>query len=522
MNSDSSPDARLVLIALMLLCTLSVSAQVPLPSAGLPGSVPSATASAAAPSAPSGSATLAPDVGSAPGPGAGSPASPASSPGQVLAPVVLHGLTILRVPSSADLTSQERADLLTTRLSRVLEVATGPPSVTLVQVNSQPVLSSEGIILVTVTGTDASAAGYTRAELASLYRDQLERGLVRAWQERQAPYKWQASLKFIGLVALGVALHLLLRPVIYRYLQLPGWLILACMWLWIVDLAAWQFPVARSLCNAIEGTLLRPSLRIGTIVLVAIALGHYAHHVLRAYFGIVTRVRSDVGPGSRWQQRASMIEQAVLVIIRVIVAIVTVVAVVNELNLTPPAFLASAGFIGVGLGVAFQDIIKDWISGIFILGEDLFGVGDQIRSGPHEGRVEAFTMRATRLRNADGTMICVPNAALRTVENLTNLWSQVDLRVTIPHHADLQKAMEVMAGAGSDPLEGVIDAPLAPCIHEITTDGVVLRMLLKTEPHARYRVKTQLLERVKTRFENAGIGPPVPQRVVELRNAPVG
>lgn len=105
--------------------------------------------------------------------------------------------------------------------------------------------------------------------------------------------------------------------------------------------------------------------------------------------------------------------------------------------------VASLGFIGLGISLAAQDLIKDVINGLLILLEDQFAEGDVIVVDGRGGLVEHMDLRLTQLRNTEGSLISIPNSAIRVVENLSNGWSRVDLGIVIAYENDLEQAIRI-------------------------------------------------------------------------------
>ena len=122
-------------------------------------------------------------------------------------------------------------------------------------------------------------------------------------------------------------------------------------------------------------------------------------------------------------------------------SILTILATVN-INLGP--YIAGLGIVGVALGFGAQDLVKDFISGMFMLLEDQYGVGDIIDSGQASGVVEGISLRTTRIRSVDGTLWFVPNGEIRRLGNMSQEWARALLDIGVAYDTDTDHAGEVI------------------------------------------------------------------------------
>src|SRR6185369_98079 len=118
--------------------------------------------------------------------------------------------------------------------------------------------------------------------------------------------------------------------------------------------------------------------------------------------------------------------------------------ILGEVGIDLGPLLAGAGIIGVAIGFGSQSLVKDFLSGIFILVEDQFGVGDTVDLGEAVGVVEVVSLRTTRLRSVDGTVWHVPNGEIRRVGNKSQHWSRALLDIQVAYTTDLERAQQVI------------------------------------------------------------------------------
>lgn len=174
--------------------------------------------------------------------------------------------------------------------------------------------------------------------------------------------------------------------------------------------------------------------------------------------------------------------------------------------------LATAGIVGVALGFGTQTMVRDFISGFFIVAEDQFGVGDTIDvGGGAKGVVERITLRATHLRDPEGTMWHVANGQIVKVANKSQEWARALIDVVLPYDTDISAVSDVMQEVAdsiqADPQWSakIMERAEIWGIQEFDSDGVHVRMVIKTEPAAQFGVLRELRARMKETFDQRGI-----------------
>lgn len=191
----------------------------------------------------------------------------------------------------------------------------------------------------------------------------------------------------------------------------------------------------------------------------------------------------------------------------------------GEIGIDLAPLLAGAGVVGVALGFGAQSLVADFLSGIFILVEDQYGVGDEITFRPKSangesvtGTVEALSLRNTRLRGLDGTVWHVPNGELRAVGNQSQHWSRAVLDIAVTHDTDIAKAKATIARVAEQIREhdaNVLEPPEVWGVQALNANGVTIRLVLKTTPSQQWRVTRLVRERILQEFAAEGIRMPV-------------
>ena len=235
-----------------------------------------------------------------------------------------------------------------------------------------------------------------------------------------------------------------------------------------------------------------------------------------------TRVggESDQFAVARRVQRAetmgSVLRSAAALVIGIVV--ITVIANINHWELGP--VLASAGVVGVALGFGAQTLVKDFLSGLFILIEDQYGVGDVVNLGEATGTVEAVGLRVTQLRDLSGTLWYVRNGEILRVGNMTQGWSRALVEVLVPSDVDTDRATEVLEGAARDVADDeglgphLLGEPEVTAFEDLSAEHIRLRLLIKVAPAQQWVVQRALRGRIRERFAASGIPLALPRREV--------
>src|SRR5918996_5782480 len=193
--------------------------------------------------------------------------------------------------------------------------------------------------------------------------------------------------------------------------------------------------------------------------------------------------------------RATTLGSLLKSIVTAVIGVIVVVMAMDILGYPIGPLLASAGIVGVALGFGAQNLVKDFLSGIFMLLEDQYGVGDVIDMGEATGTVEAVGLRVTRLRSVDGTVWYVRNGEVVRVGNSSHGWARTVLDVRVAYDEDIAR----------------VERLLGDLVAELAADPVVLRVVVKTQPLQQWKIARELRERIKRVFDTEGVQ--IPQGV---------
>lgn len=238
------------------------------------------------------------------------------------------------------------------------------------------------------------------------------------------------------------------------------------------------------------------------IIIIALAVVAYIFLSIASRF-ISRRIQQlDDVEGSDLDKRAETVRRLVKTSGIVLIIGITLLMILDRLGIDIRPILASVGIVSLALGLGAQTLVKDLIGGFFIIFEGQFHLGDVIEFDGVVGTVEDLTLRATRLRDADGTIHIVPNGELRIVSNRTRGWSRAFVDVTIPYDQEVGQAYqsleEVKENAQKDdsiaPL--LLDELAITGIEGLDDWGVRLRIAGKTRPNKQWEVQRYLRHQV--------------------------
>lgn len=199
-----------------------------------------------------------------------------------------------------------------------------------------------------------------------------------------------------------------------------------------------------------------------------------------------------------------------------VLIVVGLLTFLSELGLQVGPLLASAGVVGLAIGFGAQTLVKDFLTGVFLIAEDAVSVGDNVRIGDASGTVEAMTLRTIRLRNMNGTLHIFPYSEAQVIHNRTKLFSSYLFDLQVSYDADIDRALAIMARVAeemrADPDFGqMITRPFDILgVDKLGDSGVVLKARVTTTPKDQWKVGREYNRRIKLAFDREGIEIPFP------------
>lgn len=238
----------------------------------------------------------------------------------------------------------------------------------------------------------------------------------------------------------------------------------------------------------------------------------------------------DAGLASdRQAQRASTVGSVLSSVATIVIWAVAILMIISELGFNVAPVLASAGIAGVALSFGAQSLVKDYLSGIFMVTEDQLGIGDSVDLGEAVGTVESVGLRVTQVRDVKGTLWHVRNGEILRVGNQSQGWARCVLDIPVPYDTNIDLLADLIEHEAQllrdDPDMGpnIIDDPEVWGVENITGESITVRLAVKTAPLQQWDVARVLRVRIKKMLDREGLRLPlVNQMVVRNDGAPTG
>ncbi len=277
---------------------------------------------------------------------------------------------------------------------------------------------------------------------------------------------------------------------------------------------------------------LTPTLQVLGIVIAAVVLRWLLHRMIDRVVRSASQRRTDrlaTLPGrarraladvaglanTRYVQRTQTMGAVLRSIVTIVVATIALLMVMATLGIPLAPLLTSVGIGGLALGFGAQSLVKDFLSGIFMIVEDQYGVGDVIdtatANGVVTGTVEDVTLRVTMIRDGGGVMWYVRNGEITRVGNRSQGWSTATVDLPIAYTENVQRATEVIraaiAGIEQEPkwTERVLDEPSVAGVEAMSAGVVTIQVTARCSANENYSVQREIRKRVKAAFDREGI-----------------
>lgn len=260
--------------------------------------------------------------------------------------------------------------------------------------------------------------------------------------------------------------------------------------------------------------------RLGAIA-GALLIGWIAYRLIALLIGRLLRRLEDSDSPAR-AQRARTLDPLLTSIARYMVGFVVAVVVLQQIGIDVRTLIVSAGVAGVAIGFGAQSLIKDVVSGFFLLFENLIAVGDVVEVGPHTGVVESVGLRVTKLRKFSGELRIVPNGELTAFGLHTAGWARLVVEVSVDYEEDVGRALRVLGEVGEALAAAhpaaMLEPPIAEGLLRVGQAEAVLRLHARVVATARFPLELEARRRIKDAFAAQGVR--VPRPALEVRLAP--
>lgn len=307
-------------------------------------------------------------------------------------------------------------------------------------------------------------------------------------------------------------------PILRRVLKAIIWFfaLMALLSAWGVDSFAWlESPLGQRIGSS--------AVSIGVVLLLSVVTWEVVTNLIEHYLSGSDRYGTRIERSARVRTLLPLLRNAVMVLLITVVSLVTL----SELGVNIAPLLAGAGVIGLAIGFGSQTLVKDVITGLFILFEDTISVGDVVDvGGGHSGLVEAITIRTIKLRDQAGGVHSIPFSQVNSVLNLTKDFSYYVFDIAIGYGEDPDRVIGAIKDLGAElqatPQFGrVILEPIEIMgVDAFRDNAFVIKARIKTRPIQQWNVGREFNRRMKLRFDEMGIEIALPHRIVQFRPEP--
>ena len=296
---------------------------------------------------------------------------------------------------------------------------------------------------------------------------------------------------------------------------------------------SWTSTICQWTGNEVIATVVTAPLQIVIILIVALLLRYLLHRAItRVTAGngrksrspkILQPLKERLGDGTsaaaqaeRRQQRARTLGSVLKSVTSFVIFGFAVMYILLALNVDLTPALTSAGVLGVAVAFGAQNLVRDFLSGMFMMVEDQYGVGDWVDLGEANGTVETVGLRVTTLRDLYGTVWYVRNGEILRVGNSSQGFAYAVVDLPISHSSNVERAIEVATNvateaAGREPLtKDVLEQPQMLGVNQISSDMITLRMITKVRPGQQWAVQRRLRADIKRAYDDEDIQPPYP------------
>ena len=262
--------------------------------------------------------------------------------------------------------------------------------------------------------------------------------------------------------------------------------------------------------------LMTSGVPIGITIIVALVVAVIAGVIV----GRIQKLVSGRSNDSESIKRINTLFGLVKKIIRITIFVLALLIILSEIGVDMAPILASVGVLGLAFSFGAQSLVKDIISGFFLLAEDQIRVGDVVQIGDHSGTVEDIRIRTVILRDLDGNTHVIPNGIVESFINMSKEFSRAKMDIGVGYREDLDRVFTLIEEEGKalaeeEEYRSLITEPITVMgLQDLADSAVVIRCVMTTKPGDQWAVKRRFLYRIKKRFDAEGVEIPFPHRTI--------
>jgi small conductance mechanosensitive channel len=282
-----------------------------------------------------------------------------------------------------------------------------------------------------------------------------------------------------------------------------------------MDFASYFETVKNNLINWLSDD----GLKVLGIAIAAFIIIKVVNKVIKKSLRVMLAVRREAESLGE-VKRQQTLERIMMGVATVSISTIALLMVLQQMGLDIGPILAGAGIVGLAVGFGGQYLIRDIITGLFIVLENQYRIGDVVNLDDTGGLVEDITLRMTTLRDLNGTVHHVPHGDIKRVANLSKTFSRVNMNIGVSYSADLDQVVTVINKVGNELAldkawsEKIITPPQFLRVDDFGDSSIVIKIVGETQPIKQWEVSGEFRKRIKVAFDKAGIEIPFPQRVI--------
>lgn len=265
--------------------------------------------------------------------------------------------------------------------------------------------------------------------------------------------------------------------------------------------------------------LLTNGIKIVFIIIIAVFLNKILNRFIQKAVRIAIRPDRYSSKEAE-EKRENTLIQIFTTTSKICILCISILMILGEFGIEIGPILAAAGIVGLAFGFGGQYLIRDIISGLFIILENQYRVGDVVDLDLASGKVEQISLRKTTLRDIDGTVHHIPHGEIKRVSNLSNEFSRININIGVAYNSDIERVIAIVNQIGNklanDPewKNYIIQAPQFLRIDEFADSSIVIKILGEALPDKKWDITGELRKRIKITFDKEGIEIPFPQLVI--------
>lgn len=267
-------------------------------------------------------------------------------------------------------------------------------------------------------------------------------------------------------------------------------------------------------------------IRVIVIIAVALALFFISKFIIPPIIKRFIARRMAEEEETEINKRTDTLSSILVTVAGIVIALLAILTILPEFGVNIATLIAGLGIGGLAIAFAAQNLVRDFITGFFILLEDQYRVGDAVTVAGISGLVEEIGLRRTILRDLDGIVHSIPNGKVEIASNMTKKFSRVNLDISVGYGEKLERVMEVINAVCKEMAEDpkwkpdLITTPAVVRVNKLGDSGIDIKVMGDTKPSRQWDVMGELRLRIKTTFDEKGIEIPWPHTKVYFGNAP--